>query len=74
VADGRKTYAQRLVQQSTGREVDELLRELYVERRLSDQEISAVIGVPRATIAAWRQDFGITRSDRVPPVLTAEPS
>ena len=39
----RKTPLQLLVQERTGRVVEELLRELYVERRHTDQEIAALL-------------------------------
>jgi hypothetical protein len=66
----RKSPTLELVQRSTGREPEELLRELYVERRHSDQEIAEVLTrkadypIGRATVQAWRAAFGITRDDR----------
>ena len=62
----RKTPLQQLVQERTKRPVEELLRDLYVEKRYSDQEIATALGdaVTRATVQQWRQQFGIER----PPV------
>jgi len=59
-----KSTVQRLVQARTGRPLEEHLRELYIERRLTDQEIAGLLGVHRMTISAWRRDFGIDRSER----------
>lgn len=69
--DGSKTFAQKAVQASTGREPADLLRELYVEKRHSQEEIARSLGVSRATIQAWLRDFGISRSDRTPPQVVA---
>jgi predicted transcriptional regulator len=59
----RKTHAQLLVQERTDREIEELLRELYVEKRYSDQEIATALGdtVTRAAVQQWRRRFGIER-------------
>ena len=62
--DGRKTYAQKAVQASTGREPEELVRELYVDRRHSQEEIARALGVSRATVQAWLREYGISRDDR----------
>jgi transposase-like protein len=53
-----------LVRMRTGRDPEELIRELYVERRLSDREISEAIGVDRVTVNKWRRDWNIRRDDR----------
>jgi hypothetical protein len=47
----------------------ELLRELYVQRRWTDQEIAAHVSRPeasvsRATVRNWRGEFGISRAER----------
>jgi len=59
-----KSYAQELVRKSTGRAVDELLRELYVEKKHSQEEIARALGVSRVTIAGWLAEYGISRDDR----------
>lgn len=59
-----KGYAETLVRERTGREVDELLRELYVEKRHSQQEIASAFGVSRVLISQWLAKYGITRGDR----------
>lgn len=60
----RKGYAETLVQERTGRAVDDLLRELYVEKRHSQQEIANAFGVSRVLISQWLAKYGITRDDR----------
>lgn len=56
-----RTHAQSLVTLRTGRPVDELLRELYVERRLSQADIATELGITRVTVAMWLREFGIQR-------------
>lgn len=65
----RKGYAEALVQERTGRAVDDLLRELYVEKRHSQQEIATAFGVSRVLISQWLAKYGITRDERPPVVL-----
>lgn len=59
-----KSYAKETVRRNTGREVDELLRDLYVTRRLSQQEIAGAIGVSRSLVKVWLREYGISRDDR----------
>lgn len=59
-----KSLAQQLVEVRTGRPIEEHLRELYVERRYTDQEIADLLGVARSTIRTWRAEYGIDRSER----------
>lgn len=61
-----KSATQELVRVRTGREPRELVRELYLERRHSDQEIADAIGVSRVTVTNWRRAWGIRRADRQP--------
>lgn len=67
----RKSYAELLVTERTGRDLEGLLRELYVEKRHSDSEIATAlgIGVTRAAVQQWRAKYGITREDRPPVVI-----
>lgn len=58
------THAQELVTLRTGRPVAELLRELYVRDRRSQEEIATELGVARLTVAMWLREFGIDRSER----------
>ncbi len=62
--DGRKSYAKQLVQERTGRALEDLLRELYVDKRHTQEEIATALGVGRMTIATWLREYGITRDDR----------
>jgi transposase len=61
-----KSYAERLVHERTGRDVPDLLRDLYVERRYSQQEIADHLGVSRGAIVGWLNRYGISRDDRTP--------
>ena len=63
-----KSRAEQEVQIRTGRpDVPAYIRELYLERRFSDQEIADSIGVHRVTVTNWRQEWGIRREDRQAP-------
>lgn len=64
MADGSKTYAQVLVEERTGRDIEELLRELYVDKRHSQEEIAEHLKVSRSLVSQWLRDFGISRKDR----------
>jgi hypothetical protein len=59
-----RTFAQELVAERTGRDPEELIRELYVEKRLSDREIGEALGVDRGTVQLWRDQWGISAKDR----------
>lgn len=67
--DRVKSRTEQLVEQRTGRDLVELLREFSIERRYDDGEIADALGVSRQTVIKWRQRFGIDHSQRVPPVL-----
>lgn len=67
----RKSHAKDLVRKSTGREPDELLRELYVERRHTQEEIAEALGIHRMTVSLWLREYGITRDDRGPVEIPA---
>ncbi len=66
-----KSFALELVQSRTGREPEELLRELYVQKRHTLTEIGDALGVSRETVRGWLVDFGIGRDDRGPVVIEA---
>lgn len=59
-----KSNVQKLVQARTGRDLEEHLRELYIEKRLTDQEIADLLLVNRMTVGEWRRQFGIDRTQR----------
>jgi hypothetical protein len=70
--NGRRTAMKELVRRSTGIALEDLLRDLYVGRRHSQQEIADAlteatgIRIPRTTVADWLRELGITREDRAP--------
>lgn len=59
-----KPFSQELVRERTGREVPELLKELYVDKRHSQEEIAEALGVSRSLVSQWLREHGITREDR----------
>lgn len=60
----RKSHAKELVRRTTGRDPEDVLRELYVERRHSQEEIAQALGIHRMTVSLWLREYGITRDDR----------
>jgi DNA-binding XRE family transcriptional regulator len=58
------THAQQLVKLQTGREVPEILRELYVDRHLSQAEVAAELGISRMTVAMWLREHSISRDEQ----------
>ena len=59
-----ESSTKQLVRLRTGRDLQEHLRELYVERRYADREIAELFGVDRTTVVKWRKEFGIGREAR----------
>lgn len=62
--DRIKSRAEQVVERRTGREIAELLRELYIDQRHTQEEIARAIGVHRITVNKWLAEYGITRDDR----------
>lgn len=64
-----------LVRLRTGRDPEQLLRELYIDGRASDQSIADALSakvewpISRTSVNAWRKAFGITRDERPPVAL-----
>jgi uncharacterized protein YjcR len=67
----RKDYAAELVLVRTGRTAEDLVRELYVERRHTQAEIAEALGVTRWQVVQWMTRYGISREDRPPVELEA---
>lgn len=65
-----KSWPKEAVRLRTGRDPDELIRELYVERRHTQKEIAEALGVSRSLVAKWLIELGLSRDDR-PPVIAA---
>ena len=67
-----KSYAKEAVSARNGdRDIDDLLRELFIDRRWTHQEIATHWGVSRQTVVDWCGEYGISRADRV---ATVEPA
>lgn len=61
------THAQELVTlRNGGKPMYEILRELYVDRGLSQVAIAAELGVTRLTVAMWLREFDVERPDALP--------
>jgi len=66
-----KSYAKEAVRARTGRDPRDILRELYVDRRYSQQEVADAlaktgVAVSRELVAKWLAEYGITQGDRPP--------
>jgi DNA-binding XRE family transcriptional regulator len=59
------THAQALVQLRTGRDLPELLEELYVGEGLTQEQVAARIGVTRLTAVRWLREFDIRRPEAI---------
>jgi len=59
------------VRERHGREVDDLLRELYVTKRYPQQQIADALGVSRWQVHTWLRRYGISRDDRQPVEIEA---
>lgn len=59
-----RSYPQQIVEGAHGRDVAEILQELYIDRRWTDTEIGEYLGVSRTTVIKWRRQFAIDRADR----------
>lgn len=46
--------------------IERVIREMYLEKRYSDQEIADALGVNRVTVTKWRKRWDIARDDRGP--------
>lgn len=64
MAHGRKAYAKEAVRARIGRDIPDALRDLYVERRHTQEEIAAAFGVSRTLLRDWLAEYGITRGER----------
>jgi transposase len=54
-----KSHAQQLVETREGRDLSELLRDLFVTQRMSRVAIAQRLGVGRDTVARWIDENGI---------------
>jgi transposase len=60
-----KSRAEQVVSaRNGGREVPELVRELYYEEGLSQDAVAERLGVSLATIQRWMRDWGMATRDR----------
>ena len=55
-----KSRTEQIIEARTGREIAELLRDLYHgERRLNQQQGADELGVSRSTVVDWMRRYGI---------------
>jgi len=55
----KKSHAQQLVETREGAELPDLLRSLFVSQRMTKGAIAERLGVSRATVTRWIEDFGV---------------
>jgi len=51
--------------------IEQVIRDLYLDKRHSDQESAEALGVNRVTVTKWRKRWGIARDDRPPVEIPA---
>lgn len=56
-----RTHAQALIELRSGRDLSDLLRELYVVQGKTEVAIAHELGISRPTVRTWLADFGIKR-------------
>lgn len=56
-----RTTAQQLLELKTGRDLPDLLADMYVRQGKSEVRISIELGISRPTVRQWLSDFGIKR-------------
>lgn len=54
-----KSHARQLVETREGRELPEVLRDLFVFQRMTHTAIAARLGVSRPTVARWIDEYHI---------------
>lgn len=54
-----KTRGMQLVEAREGRDIEELLRDLYERQGLTQEQIAQRLGVRRATVVDWMAALGI---------------
>ena len=59
-----KSRVEQLVEARHGAPVDVLLRRLYVDQELSQDEVAAVLGCGRKAVIRWMAQYGIPTRDR----------
>lgn len=70
MSDGKSTEPTAVPSSNEGH-IESVVRDLYLEKRHSDQEIAAALGVHRVTVTKWRKRWGIARDDRPPVEIVA---
>lgn len=58
------TPTARLIEAVHGRTLDSVLRDLYEDQQLSQEQVAAELGVSRWTVMRWMADYRIPTRDR----------
>lgn len=59
-----KSRAEQLVEARHGEPVDAVLRRLYVDESLSQEQVARRLGVGRQAVIRWMAEYGIPTRDR----------
>lgn len=60
-----RTTAQQLIELKTGRNLPDLLDDMYRRQGKSEVLISIELGISRPTVRQWLAEFGIKKRERV---------
>lgn len=56
-----KTPAMQLIEAERGRSIEEVFRELYVDRGLTQREIAAELDIDEGNVSRWMDRLGIAK-------------
>lgn len=59
-----KSRTEQVVEATHGAPVDQLIRRLYVDEGLSQEQVALRLGVGRKAVITWMADYGIPTRDR----------
>lgn len=54
-----KTWAMRAIEERTGRPIEELMRDLYIDQGMTMRQAAAEIGIDTGAFSRWLVRFGI---------------
>lgn len=59
-----KTHSHKKIEERFHRPIEDILRELYIDKELTCEKIGKILGYHFSTIAKWLQRFGVAEEMR----------